>query len=108
LVDNSIWWLDNRWGEQKGKKKLFIDVVPDLYGKPAIIVADNGSGFIDPPELLVEPFISRKPDGMGLGLHVASEVMKAQGGSLEFPDRSELDLPREIDGAVVAICFKGA
>jgi anti-sigma regulatory factor (Ser/Thr protein kinase) len=107
LIDNSIWWLDNKWGEQAGKKRLFVAPQRDYTGHPAIVVADNGPGFIDPPEFLVEPFITRKPDGMGLGLHVASEVMKAQGGSLVFPERGDLELPSGIDGAVIALAFKG-
>lgn len=106
LIDNSIWWMDNRWGDQADRKKLFISIIPDLEGHPGIVVADNGPGFIDPPELLVEPFISRKPDGMGLGLHVASEVMKAQGGALVFPERDEVSVPKDIDGAIVGLSFK--
>lgn len=106
LIDNSIWWLDNKWGEQTGKKKIFIDLVEDIQGHRAIVVADNGPGFIDPPEFLTEPFVSRKPDGMGLGLHIASEVMKAQGGEVIFPDKGDVELPRGIDGAVVALSFK--
>jgi signal transduction histidine kinase len=106
LIDNSIWWLDNKWGDRAGKKKIFIEALNDLNGHRAIVVADNGPGFIDPPEFLVEPFLSRKPDGMGLGLHVASEVMKAQGGELLFPDNGDIDLPTEFDGAVVALSFK--
>jgi signal transduction histidine kinase len=106
LIDNAIWWLDNKWGEQSSKKKLFIAPVSSLRGHPAIIVADNGPGFLDPPELLVEPFISRKPDGMGLGLHIASEVMKAQGGELVFPDKRSAVVPKEFVGAVVALVFK--
>jgi signal transduction histidine kinase len=106
LIDNSIWWLDNKWGDQAGKKKILIEQLNDLDGHGAIVVADNGPGFIDPPEFLVEPFLSRKPDGMGLGLHVASEVMKAQGGALLFPDKGDIDLPKEFDGAVVALSFK--
>jgi len=106
LIDNSIWWLDNKWGEQDRKKKILVEQVNDLDGHRAIVVADNGPGFIDPPEYLTEPFISRKPDGMGLGLHIASEVMKAQGGELVFPDKGDIDLPKEFDGAVVALSFK--
>lgn len=106
LIDNAIWWLDNKWGDQPNKKKIFIEQVNDLHGYRAIIVADNGPGFIDPPEFLIEPFLSRKPDGMGLGLHIANEVMKAQGGELLFPDKGDIDLPKEFDGAVVALCFK--
>ena len=106
LIDNSIWWLDNKWGDQGGKKKILIEQLNDLDGHRAIVVADNGPGFIDPPEFLVEPFLSRKPDGMGLGLHVASEVMKAQGGALVFPDKGDIELPEGFDGAVVALSFK--
>ena len=106
LIDNSIWWLDNKWGDQAGKKKILIEQLNDLDGHRAIVVADNGPGFIDPPEFLVEPFLSRKPDGMGLGLHIASEVMKAQGGDLVFPEKGDTDLPKEFDGAVVALSFK--
>jgi signal transduction histidine kinase len=105
LIDNSIWWLDNKWGDVAGKKKILIDQV-EVEGHRGIVVADNGPGFIDPPEFLTEPFISRKPDGMGLGLHIASEVMKAQGGELVFPDKADIDLPKEFDGAVVALSFK--
>ena len=43
---------------------------------------------------------------MGLGLHIASEVMKAQGGELVFPDKGDIDLPKEFDGAVVSLSFK--
>ena len=106
LIDNSIWWLDNKWGEAAGKKKILVEQLEDLDGHKAIVVADNGPGFIDPPDFLIEPFVSRKPDGMGLGLHIASEVMKAQGGALVFPDHGDIDLPKEFDGAVVAVSFK--
>lgn len=105
LIDNSIWWLDSKWGEAPNKKRLYIGTSKELSGGPAIIVADNGPGFIDPPEYLVEPFISRKPDGMGLGLHLADQVMKAQGGNLVFPDPEDVSLPEGLTGAVVALVF---
>ena len=106
LIDNSIWWMDNRWGAQTGKKKLWIGAFKDFEGKPTILVADNGPGLVDPPDFLTEPFVSRKPDGMGLGLHIANEVMRAQGGDLVFPDHSETKIPSEFDGAVVGLAFK--
>ena len=102
LIDNSIYWLD-----QKGSEKATVYIGPctDFAEGPAIVLADNGPGFRDPPELLVEPFISNKPDGMGLGLHLADEVMKAHGGRLRFPEEGEISLPPGIDGAVVALVF---
>ena len=104
LIDNSIFWLD-----QKGSKDKVVYMGPSRAFRdgPAIIVGDNGPGFRDPPELLAEPFISNKPDGMGLGLHIASEVMKAHDGRLHFPEQGEVDLPPDVTGAVVALIFKG-
>jgi signal transduction histidine kinase len=105
LIDNSIWWLDNKWGEREKVKRIYIGTSREFDDGPAIIVADNGPGFIDPPEYLIEPFISRKPHGMGLGLHIADQVMKTQGGHLAFPARTEVPLPKGFDGAVVALVF---
>src|SRR5271154_5967488 len=101
LIDNSIWWMDTRWGDREGKKRLWIGASKSFQGRPTILVADNGPGFLDPPDFLIEPFISRKPDGMGLGLHIASEVMKAQGGELIFPELADTEIPEDFDGAVV-------
>ena len=104
LIDNSIYWLDQKGGDNAA---VYIGPSREFSEGPAIVVADNGPGFRDPPDLLVEPFISNKPDGMGLGLHLADEVMKAHGGALHFPEVGEIALlPPEIDGAVVALVFK--
>jgi len=107
LIDNSIWWLDNKWEKAEGKKRLYIGISNELAEGPSIVVADNGPGFIDPPEYLIEPFVSRKPDGMGLGLHLADQVMKVQGGKLVFPQEGDLSLPKGFDGAVIALAFGG-
>ena len=105
LIDNSIYWLDQKGGRDK---HLYIGPSFDLPGGPAIVVADSGPGFKDPPEFLVEPFVSTKPDGMGLGLHLTSEVMKVHEGRVSFPENDELGLPSFLTGAVVALVFKEA
>ena len=105
LIDNAIYWLDQKGGPDK---QLYIGPSFDLPGGPAIVVADNGPGFKDPPEFLVEPFVSTKPDGMGLGLHLTNEVMKVHEGRMAFPESNELDLPSFLTGAVVALVFKEA
>jgi signal transduction histidine kinase len=104
LIDNSIYWLENKGARQK---KLYLGTTCELTGRPAIVVADNGPGFTDSPEYLVEPFFSRKPDGMGLGLHLASEVAKVHGGRLVFPDKGDITLPDVFTGAVIAFEFPG-
>jgi len=105
LIDNSIWWLDNKYGEEENVKRIYIGTSKELKDGPAIIVADNGPGFLDPPEYLIEPFISRKPDGMGLGLHIADQVMRVQGGRLAFPETDDLSLPKAFSGVIVALVF---
>lgn len=103
LFDNSIYWMN-----QKGtaRRRLYIGPHRGLFGGPALVVADNGPGFLDSPELLVEPLITNKPDGMGLGLYVADEVMKAHDGRLAFPVPGDVGVPGGFDGAVVALVFK--
>jgi signal transduction histidine kinase len=102
IIDNSIWWLNVK---NPTTKRIWIGPSREL-GALAIVVADNGPGFVDPPDILTQPFMSRRTEGMGLGLHLASEVMKAQGGQLLFPQPEDLDLPKGFTGAVVALKFK--
>ena len=103
LIDNSIYWIDQR---KPSRGIVYFGPSLEFPEGPAIVVADNGPGFRDSPELLVEAFLSNKPDGMGLGLHLADEVMKTHGGRLHFPEQGEVMLPQGIDGAVVALIFK--
>lgn len=66
----------------------------------AFVVRDNGRG--PPPEIasrLAEPFVTSKPDGVGLGLAIVTEVARAHGGHLDWRRDSnwttmELWIPR--------------
>jgi signal transduction histidine kinase len=102
LIDNAIYWLVH--DPKKKKRMLYIGTV-ELDGKPGIVVADNGPGFDDPPEYLVQPFFTRKPDGMGLGLHITDEIMHQHGGQLVFPAKGDVDLPSGYNGAVLVLQF---
>jgi hypothetical protein len=103
LIDNSIYWTDQE------EKESVIWVGPSSgFEGSAIVVADNGSGFIDSPEDVVRPFFSRKAEGMGIGLYYADWVLRSHNGRLAFPDPEKLDLPQAIDGAVVAMVFNEA
>lgn len=104
VVDNSLWWLE--YSRQK-RKKLFVDIVEDPGGYISIIIADNGCGFSLSPELMTKPFVTDKPDGTGIGLHLTEMLMKAQGGQLMFPDFNDHNLPQEYSkGALIQLAFK--
>lgn len=109
LLDNAIWWLDARWGgpgvQDTDQKCIHIGPSREFPGGNVLVIADNGPGYSDPPEDLVRPFFSRKPEGSGLGLHIASEVMKEHGGHLLFPDPADLELQPDTDGAVIGLFF---
>jgi len=103
LIDNSIYWLSTKGSPQK---LIYIGSSTDLPGGPVLFVADNGPGFQDPPDTLIQPFMSRKPEGMGLGLHIASEVMKVHEGRLIFPTWEDLGVDEKYSGAIVGLQFK--
>ncbi|WP_299531819.1 ATP-binding protein [Ulvibacterium sp.] len=104
LIDNSIFWLDKAGREEK---KLFFDISESEPGFVNLIIADNGTGFLLPTDEILEPFVSGKPGGMGLGLHIASEIMAAHKGKLWFPDVNDFEIPHDFkEGAIIALGFK--
>ena len=106
LLDNSFYWLRVRWpDESAGHRALYVDVKPELDGGPAIVVADNGTGFVDEPSEIVMPFFSRRPEGMGLGLYYANLVMELSDGHLSFPTASQSETPTDFNGALLAMVF---
>lgn len=108
IIDNAIHWLKVGIPEDGTfRRQLFIDIVSDHPEGPAIIVTDNGPGFRDPPEQLVEPFFSRRPDGMGLGLYYANLAMNLNDGALVFPGHGDFEVPESLKGAGIALVFKG-
>ncbi|MFW9872476.1 MAG: ATP-binding protein [Candidatus Thorarchaeota archaeon] len=104
IIDNSIWWLN--YGKVQ-KKKLFIDISDQLPGYITIVIADNGPGFTLPTEDMVKPFISNKEGGIGVGLHIAYEIMNSHEGELIFPEPEQFYLPDDFkSGAIVGLAFK--
>lgn len=108
LIDNAIYWLDQRWGNEVGKKYLYIGISEEFDKGPAIIVADNGPGWKNiSPEEVVKPFMTTKSGGMGIGLYYTNTVMEMLGGELAILNPADVDIPDQADGAVAALIFNG-
>jgi len=104
ILDNAIWWLEYYAVK---KKKIFVDIVKDLPGYLSVVIVDNGKGFILPTDEIVKPFVSGKPYGMGIGLHIVKEVMEAHNGLLQFPEYGDLSIPPAFEnGAANELSFK--
>lgn len=105
ILDNSIWWLKY---SNVNPKNIYVSITKNLIvGSTCLLIADNGPGFSLPPEQIIKPFVSAKPNGIGLGLHIANETMIALGGKLIFPEWGDTELPDEYkNGAIIAFCFE--
>lgn len=104
IIDNSIWWLTI--GKVQNKR-LFIDITEKIDGYITILIVDNGPGFTIPFEDAIKPFISNKEDGIGIGLHIADEIMKSNDGELLFPTPDKADVPKDFNtGAILGLGFR--
>lgn len=100
LVKNAIHAV-----EDEANPKIKIDVIPGAE-TVEIHVSDNGTGIADATLTdLQEPFFSTKPSGvgMGLGLAIATEIIKDHGGELRLGESDDgaifiVSLPLYTDG----------
>jgi hypothetical protein len=110
LIDNAIFWVSEKKeieniAENNFKSRIYITANTKDFKGPAIIIGDNGNGFNIEPEDLIQPFRTTKPGGMGLGLYFVNVVMETLGGRLIFPKNEDLDLPKGLNGAIIALVF---
>lgn len=107
IIDNSFYWVSAKRDLENNNYNGSIFITTDVtsFDGPAIIIADNGTGFNMDPEELIQPFKTLKPGGMGLGLYFSNMVMQMIGGKLLFPDYLDLEIPKEFYGACIALVF---
>ena len=101
LIDNSIYWLDNVY---KDDKSILIKV--SRYGEfSKILVADNGPGFKDTISEIVTPFFSRKEGGIGIGMYLIDTIMMKYGKMKIYTNSADADLEEKYTGAIVELVF---
>lgn len=104
IFDNSIYWLN--FYKIQEKKILIKTYQQDQFN--VILIADSGKGFNISFEAALAPFVTGRADesSMGIGLHLASQVMEAHGGIIEEGNWKDEGLPKEFsDGAIIKLKF---
>jgi two-component system sensor kinase FixL len=76
--------------KHSARKELTIRKYSPVDGMVVVSVSDTGSG-IEPEirDKLFQPFVTTKPDGMGVGLSISRTIIDAHGGKLWADDNPE-------------------
>ena len=91
LLSNSLYWLRRIDGARRIRFRVERGSAP---GRAKIFVDDSGPGIdSEDRERVFWPGVTRKPNGIGMGLTVASELVDGHGG------RMETQVPGEFGGA---------
>ena len=80
LVINSLYWLGN---VPKTNRRIAFKISQMNNGRVRVLVQDSGPGIsAEDIEKIFWPGVTRKPDGIGMGLTIASELVAAYGGRM--------------------------
>lgn len=91
LLANALYWLKRRDGDRRLRFRLTDGPTP---GRVLVSADDSGPGIhLDDRERVFWPGVTRKPDGIGMGLTVASELVDGHGGKMRTI------VPGELGGA---------
>ena len=83
LIDNAIYWL-SRPGVRDRRMAIRTRLLSRL-GRVELRVDDSGPGVSEEDqERIFWPGVTAKPDGIGMGLTVAGEIVAAYGGELQL------------------------
>ena len=85
LLQNSLYWLQH---VSKSKREIGVSVKRIAPDNVQIVFADSGPGVPkEDREHIFQPYFSTKPDGVGLGLTIAGEIVSDYyGGNVELMD----------------------
>lgn len=113
LIDNAIYWAEFRQkqeGTSGGQAALVILTTWSDEDGGTLSVVDNGPGFTISPADALQPFVTKRAGGMGLGLYYCRLVMASIGGSISLGSvddlREVVAVPEAFTGAAVTLRFK--
>jgi signal transduction histidine kinase len=81
LIANSLYWL-RADGVKNGAILAIVDAT-----RRTVTLEDSGPGVAPAfADLIFRPFVSTKPNGRGLGLFIARELLELEGGTITLRD----------------------
>lgn len=114
IIDNAIYWTGYRHQRDKDSEHRPALLIKSTWSEEdggTIVLADNGTGFAVSTADAVQPFVTKRVGGMGLGLYYCQLVMENIGGKLQLLSAEEasdfVEISKAFDGAAVAMHFKG-
>jgi len=63
-------------------RRVVVRTSRDAAGRAVVAVEDSGVGIPADPHDLFDPFVSTKPNGLGMGLPICRSIVEAHGGEL--------------------------
>lgn len=89
LVDNAVYWIGRK---ETGEKKLTIETRPSaVASRVQVLVHDSGAGVADEDRARIfDPGYTRRPNGAGMGLTVAGEIVGQHDGKLRLAPQGRL------------------
>jgi signal transduction histidine kinase len=112
VIDNAIYWAGYRYKQDEDRPHKPAILIKTGWSEEEggiLTVADNGTGFTISSADAMQPFITKRTGGMGLGLYYCQLVMENIGGKLQLgsaDDARELfEIAEPFDGAAISMFF---
>ncbi|HEV2454433.1 MAG TPA: ATP-binding protein, partial [Verrucomicrobiae bacterium] len=88
LVDNALYWIGRK---EDGKKQILIETHRSGPGRVEVLVHDSGTGVdSEDREKIFAAGYTRRPNGAGMGLTVAGEIVTHHDGRLGLAPKGRL------------------
>ncbi|MFF2496628.1 ATP-binding protein [Agromyces sp. NPDC058064] len=90
LIQNALHWVTTNSSGSPGQ--ILVGVNRNTDGSVTLTVSDNGPGVpYEIRDLIFDPYFSQRPDGVGLGLSIAGNIVEElYGGELELDPEGPL------------------
>jgi len=85
LITNAIEAVQAGGDQRADRRRVLVALSRGADGRARLTISDTGPGPASSvSDALFEPFVSNKPEGIGLGLATARQVVEAHGGTVEW------------------------